>query len=311
MSEASLRRVLTHARDNPAEPVAMRKKGGGPKCKVGREELLLMRKRLERTPTLTAKQLKAMVPGLENVSVRSVQRICLKRLNLPSRKMACKPVLTELMKEKRIAFAEKYRHWTCDDWKQVMFSDESHFELTFCRRNRCRRPPGSDRFNPRFTRKTTKHPAKVMAWACFSWRGRGAIEFLQPGEMMNGQRYLRVMEEKLGLFMNLHGTTHFLQDGAPCHRSKIVSAWFKERPHIKLIDWPGNSPDLNPIENAWSWMKTQLQDSKATSLPQLQEEIRQLWVTKMDDSAYLRALVESMPRRLQAVLDADGNATKY
>ncbi len=91
------------------------------------------------------------------------------------------------------------------------------------------------------------------------------------------------------------------------------AVWFQQRPHITLIDGPGNSPDLNPIENAWNWMKNQLQEKKvtSTSIPQLQAKIRNLWVTKMDDSEYLRGLVESMPRRLQAVLENGGNATKY
>jgi len=67
-----------------------------------------------------------------------------------------------------------------------------------------------------------KHPAKVMVWACFSWQGRGAIEFLKKGEMMNGARYLQILDDNLERFMERHRTTHFLQDGAPCHRSKIV-----------------------------------------------------------------------------------------
>ena len=129
--------------------------------------------------------------------------------------------------------------------------------------------------------------------------------------MMNGVRYRRILDEKLELFMMQHGTTHFLQDGAPCHKSKIVTAWFQERLHISLIDWPGNSPDLNPIENVWAWMKSQLRDSKATSLPQLQREITELWVLRMDNIQYLKNLVESMPRRLQAVIDGNGNLTKY
>jgi transposase len=34
-----------------------------------------------------------------------------------------------------------------------------------------------------------------------------------------------------------------------------------------MIDWPGNSPDLNPVENAWSWMKKQLSNTnKATNI---------------------------------------------
>jgi hypothetical protein len=71
-----------------------------------------------------------------------------------------------------------------------------------------------------------------MAWGCFSWRGRDALEWLDKGEMMNGVRYRRILDEKLERFMIGHGTTHFLQDGAHCHKSKIVSTWFKERPYI-------------------------------------------------------------------------------
>ena len=53
-----------------------------------------------------------------------------------------------------------------------------------------------------------------------------------------------------------------------------------------------------------------LQDSKATSLPQLKQEIKELWTLKMDDIQYLKNIVESMPRRLEVILN-EGNATKY
>ena len=54
-----------------------------------------------------------------------------------------------------------------------------------------------------------------------------------------------------------------------------------------------------------------LQDSKATTLPQLKQEIKELWTLKMDDIQYLKNIVESMPRRLEAVILNEGNATKY
>jgi hypothetical protein len=193
-----------------------------------------------------------------------------------------------------------------------MFSDESHFELTFGNRSiLCRRPSCSDRLDPRFTRKIVKHPPKLMAWGSFSWKERGALEWLEKGEIMNGMRYCRILDEKLELFIRQHGTTHFLQEGVPCHKSMLISSWFQEMPHIKLIDWPGNSPDLNPIENACIWMKMQLRESKATNLKELKEDVSKQWVLKMDDCQYLRNLVESMPRRLEDIIRREGNPTKY
>ena len=193
-----------------------------------------------------------------------------------------------------------------------MFSDESHFELRFGgQERRCRRPRGSDRFAPQFTRKTVKHPPKVMVWGCFSWMGRGGLEFLNPGEMMNGVRYRRLLDEKLEFFMGQHGTTHFLQDGAPCHRSRIVSAWFADRPLIQLIKWPGNSPHLNPIETVWAWMKKQLADHQCTNMQQWKAAILQVWVQRTQEVEFLQNLVRSMPARIQEVIDRDGGMTRY
>jgi transposase len=101
--------------------------------------------------------------------------------------------------------------------------------------------------------------------------------------------------------MRIHKTSHFLEDGAPCHKAKIVTKWFADRPHITLIKWPGNSPDLNPTENAWSWMKHQLASSTCSTMEEWITEIKRLWLIKMDDSDYLRKLMDSMPRRLEEV----------
>jgi hypothetical protein len=96
------------------------------------------------------------------------------------------------MKNDRLEFARRYANWGVEEGKKVMFSDESHFELRFGNQNFCcRRSKGSNRFDPKFTRKRVKHPQKVMAWACFSWKGQGGLDFLKNGEMMIGVRYNR------------------------------------------------------------------------------------------------------------------------
>ncbi len=58
-------------------------------------------------------------------------------------------------------------------------------------------------------------------------------------------------------------------------------------------------------------IREQLQDSKATSFPQLQQEIKFLRTLQMDDIQYLKNLLESMLRRLEAVILNEGNSTKY
>jgi transposase len=97
----------------------------------------------------------------------------------------------------------------------------------------------------------------------------------------------------------------------PPHEAKIVTKWFADRPHITLIKWPGNSPDLNPIENVWSWMKYQLKSTNCKTMEEWKLEIQRLWTLRMEDSDYLKGLMESMPRRLEEVIQWEGATIKY
>ena len=190
-----------------------------------------------------------------------------------------------------------------------MFSDESRF-LTFSHRRRSiRRPLGSNRFDPRFTQKTMKHPAGVMVWGCFSAKGRGGLHFLEKGKTMNSARYIMTLEEHLLTHMHVLGTSIFMQDNAPCHTSRKTKKWFVDA-ELEVLEWPGNSPDLNPIENLWHQAKMKLQRRNTSSVPKLIKAIKEMWVKDMD-AAYCKSLVHSMPRRLQRVIDAKGEMTKY
>ena len=72
--------------------------------------------------------------------------------------------------------------------------------------------------------------------------------YLKPGTTMNSAKHAESLKDKLPTHMAIHQSLIFIHDGAPCHQSKIVKQFLTEN-HIKILDWPGNSPDLSLIEN--------------------------------------------------------------
>jgi hypothetical protein len=76
------------------------------------------------------------------------------------------------------------------------------------------------------------------------------------------------------------------------------------------MDWLGNSPNLNPIENLWAIMKVKLKKNKnITLLPLLIRAIKELWVTLPRPP--LLKLAHSMPSRIKKCLENSGHFTKY
>ena len=100
-----------------------------------------------------------------------------------------------------------------------------------------------------------------------------------------------------------------MQDDAPCHRAKIVSQFLKSK-KIQILDWPGSIPDLNPIENLWTVLKDKISERQPTNAKMLEQALKEVWVQEMT-TEYCRSLVESMPKRLEAVIKAKGCPTKY
>jgi transposase len=308
--KATINRILAAAKASPDLGVPSRKKGSGRPRQVTEDVLKALKRQITKYPGMTAGQLRETVPELSTLSDRTVQHALQKYLRMPSRVAALKPLLTEKMKRKRLAFCHTYKNWSADDWAKVMYSDESMFRCIRATRSRVRRPIGSNRYDSKFTTKTVKHPESVMVWGCFSGTGgRGGLYFLPKNESMNSECYEQVLEDHLLPFMGIHGATHFLHDGAPCHASKRVKNFLADKP-FQVIDWPGNSPDLNPIENCWNYMKEKLKLKDTSSLPKLINEIKILWTTGLSKE-YLKNLSDSMPSRIKKVLAVKGDNIGY
>jgi transposase len=72
----------------------------------------------------------------------------------------------------------------------------------------------------------------------------------------------------------------------------------------------GNSPDLNPIENDWNFLKNKRKSQDISSVLKLKEAILKMW-TQDICTEYLSNLSSSMPRRLEAVIKKHKDMTKY
>ncbi len=78
---------------------------------------------------------------------------------------------------------------------------------------------------------------------------------------------------------------------------------------VKVMDWPSMSPDLNPIEHLWGILKWKVEERKVPNIHQLRDVIMDEW--KRIPVATCEAVVNSMPKRVKAVLENNGGHTKY
>ena len=99
-----------------------------------------------------------------------------------------------------------------------------------------------------------------------------------------------------------------MEDNAPCHKSKYTNARFEELNIIRML-WPTNSPDLNPIEHIWYYIKKRVWERHPRTLKDLQEAIRLEW--SMIPKDYVLELIDLMVERIEAVIAAEGGHTKY
>lgn len=102
----------------------------------------------------------------------------------------------------------------------------------------------------------------------------------------------------------------WMDDGAAYHTSKKVIAWGRSN-GLNRMDWPAQSPDLNPIENLWRIIKIRVsaRRHRIHTIVAMEQAIKQEW-KRLNEEDYRRC-IESMPRRIQLLIKAKGGAIKY
>ena len=94
------------------------------------------------------------------------------------------------------------------------------------------------------------------------------------------------------------------------HTARVAHS-FLTSSNVEVLSWPAQSPDINPIENIWSYIKVKIRqrDSQPSSVKQLKQWVKEEWDAIPVE--YYRNLIKSMLRQVQAVLATNGGPTKY
>ena len=131
--------------------------------------------------------------------------------------------------------------------------------------------------------------------------------------MMRSQQCIEVVQRRVIPEMNRlfpDGSSVFQLDLAPCHTSKQVKKFMNEN-HIKVLEWPGNSLDLNPIENLWSICKQRLRTMDCTPKEKLMQALIQVWYKDLQILKDCSKLTDSMPKRIKKLLNNRGGYIIY
>ena len=100
----------------------------------------------------------------------------------------------------------------------------------------------------------------------------------------------------------------FMQDNSPCHIAKSVKT-FLSHEDVTVMEWPAQSPDMNPIENVWKELNERSKEKNPRNVEELWTNLKGEWEKISVDEC--NTLIRSCSKRCQAVIESKGLRIKY
>ena len=151
----------------------------------------------------------------------------------------------------RLAFALRHRHWTVGDWKRVVWSGETKVCLQgFGGRELVWKRPGGVLTEQQVQGTVKFGGGSLMMWGCMTAQGVGYACRIEGG--LDAELYANILEDEFLATLKYYrlekGKIIFQHDNDPKHTSRIARQWFEDN-GVEVLEWPSQSPDLNPIEH--------------------------------------------------------------
>jgi len=262
----------------------------------------------------SAKEVQKMLSNNLGVDVHpNTVRNTFKDAGLKTIKRPSKPKLSIKNIRARLEFAKQYKYWTIEDWKNVIWSDETKINRFESDGQIWSWIRDGQKLQPHQVNQTVKHGGgNIKIWGCMTAYGAGYM--CQIHSTLTKELYQEILEDKLFKTIDhFHlnpSSVIFQHDNDPKHTAKTVTNWLKNQ-EFSTMSWPAQSPNLNPIEHLWYIVKHRLNqyETPAGGMIELWKRVEEVW-NSISNQDCLR-LIESMPRRIQAVLDSKSLWTDY
>ncbi len=255
---------------------------------------------VKKNPKITVAELQRCIREMGESCRKSTITAALHQSGLYGRVARRKPLLSARYMKKQLKDSKIPRSKVTN---KILWSDETKIELLGLNSKRyVWRKPGTAHhlYN---TVPTVKHGGgSIMLWGCFSAGGTGRLVAIEG--KMNAAKYRDILDEDLRLGRRFT----FQQDNVPKHTAKITKEWLHNN-SVTVLEWPSQSPDLNPIEHLWRDLKMAVHQRLPSNLTELERICEEEW--QRIPKSRCEKLVASFPKRLMAVLNQKGASTKY
>lgn len=290
-----------------------RRPGTGPQRRTTRRDDRFIVSSILRNRHATAVEIRSDLQHVRNINVseRTIRRR-LNEANLGNRRPATGPELSRAHRVARLRFAREHHHWNANDWGTVLFTDESRFCLRSPDgRGRVWRRSGERYAECTFSPRVSFQGGSVMVWAGISSQARTEL-YIVPRGSLTADRYINeILQDYVVPYAPFIGENFTLmQDNARPHAAHIVREYLNEV-GISQMAWPARSPDLNPIEHLWDRLGRNIRSRipAPLTLDQLRVALLEEWEAIPQNE--VSNLINSMPRRTNAVIQARGGNTRY